>query len=283
MDRMLPLAVGRSTGRCRAIHGEDMSIGEVHLILRCEDQALVDAVALAGRLDAHLTAVMLEVQPDVTDYPEVARAAIRQRLADGRRALTERAERAGVKLSAHDVSVPADGSVDELLVRCRLSDLIVVPQAAAGDPFQQEVIRRLVFDSAAPVLVVPARIVERRFERAVIAWDGRSVTAHAVQSALPLLQLAQTIRIVSVVREGDAAPDSSDLAQYLARHGIDSVGHALAVAGSTAATLLRYVADERIDWVAMGGFGHSRLHEVIFGSPTIDMLRSSRVPVLMHH
>ncbi|MCC6736230.1 MAG: universal stress protein [Bauldia sp.] len=259
-----------------------MSIGEIHLILRRDDQALRDAVTLARRLHAHLTALLLEAQPEVTDYPDAARAAIRERLAEGRRAVMERTNSQQVDFSMQNVSVPLDGSIEEILSRCRLSDLVVISQAAPYDNFHQELIRGLVFDSAAPILVVPCTVVERQFERAVIAWDGRSVTAHAVQSALPLLELAQTIGIVSVVREGEAAHDVSDLARHLGRHGIRAVGHALSMERSVAATLLRYVADEGIDWVAMGGFGHGRLHEIIHGSPTIDMLRGSTVPVLMH-
>lgn len=259
-----------------------MSTGEINLILRGHDQAVGDAVTLARRLHARLTSLVLEVPPEVTDYPELARAAIRARLAEGRRALAERANGAQVEFSALDVSVPDDGSIDEVLSRCRLADLVVVSQAAACDTFHQELIRKLVFNSAAPVLVVPSRLVERRFERALIAWDGLPITAHAVQSALPLLELAQTICIVSVVRAEATAPDVSYLTQYLGRHGIRAVAHAIHVEGSVAATLLRYVADEGIDWVAMGAFGHGWLHQVIHGSPTIDMLRNSNVPVLMH-
>lgn len=266
----------------RAFLGERMSIGEIHLILRCDDQALRDAVTLARRLRAHLTALMLEAQPEVTDYPDAARSAIRERLAEGRRALMERTDREQVDFSAQNVSVPLDGSIDEILSRCRLSDLVVIPQAAPHDDFHQELIRGLVFDSAAPILIVPCNVVERQFERAVIAWDGRSVTAHAVQSALPLLELAQAIGIVSVVREGEAVHDASDLSRHLGRHGIRAVGRAISMERSVATTLLRYVADQGIDWVVMGGFGHGRIHELIHGSPTIDMLRASTVPILMH-
>ncbi|BBB96722.1 hypothetical protein BE61_21530 [Bradyrhizobium elkanii USDA 61] len=40
---------------------------------------------------------------------------------------------------------------------------------------------------------------------------------------------------------------------------------------------------ESLDLLVMGGYGHSRLQEILLGGVTRDMLRAMTVPVLMSH
>jgi nucleotide-binding universal stress UspA family protein len=47
--------------------------------------------------------------------------------------------------------------------------------------------------------------------------------------------------------------------------------------------LLSIAADESLDLLVMGGYGHSRLQETLLGGVTRDMLRAMTVPVLMSH
>jgi nucleotide-binding universal stress UspA family protein len=42
-------------------------------------------------------------------------------------------------------------------------------------------------------------------------------------------------------------------------------------------------ADEGVDFIVMGGYGHSRLREFVLGDVTRSMLRTMTVPVLMSH
>ena len=47
--------------------------------------------------------------------------------------------------------------------------------------------------------------------------------------------------------------------------------------------LRRAATDLGADLIVMGGFGHSRLRERIFGGTTTIMLKRAPVPVLMAH
>ena len=47
--------------------------------------------------------------------------------------------------------------------------------------------------------------------------------------------------------------------------------------------LRRTAADLGIDLIVMGGFGHSRLRQRIFGGTTTGMMKATTVPVLMAH
>ncbi|MCW5714488.1 MAG: universal stress protein [Bauldia sp.] len=259
-----------------------MPVRNVHVIVGEEDQPARAAVYLAARFGAHLTALSIEEQPELTHYMDEARAVVRRRVAGDRARFVALAEAGGVGFSVADLAVPVDGNLNEILQRGRLSDLVVVGRAAAGDEFHSELIRRLLLDSAAPVLVVPTG--DSRFERAAIAWDGRSVAAQAIHSAVPFLKLATMVTIVSVVpRGGEPEPDTEELTSYLAHHGILAGHRTVAGGGSVADALLGFVRSERIDWITMGAFGRSRLNELLFGSPTREMLKETTVPLLMHH
>ncbi len=48
-------------------------------------------------------------------------------------------------------------------------------------------------------------------------------------------------------------------------------------------TILSLAADESLDVLVMGGYGHSRLHERFLGGVTRAMLEAMTVPTLMSH
>jgi len=54
-------------------------------------------------------------------------------------------------------------------------------------------------------------------------------------------------------------------------------------ARTVAEALLACAADEECDLLVMGGYGHSRLYEIITGGTTRRILRTMNVPVLMSH
>jgi Universal stress protein family len=48
-------------------------------------------------------------------------------------------------------------------------------------------------------------------------------------------------------------------------------------------SILSVAADENLDLLVMGGYGHSHLQEVVLGGVTHDMLAAMTVPTLMSH
>jgi len=48
-------------------------------------------------------------------------------------------------------------------------------------------------------------------------------------------------------------------------------------------SILSLAADENLDMLVMGAYGHSRLQEGILGGVTRAMLRTMTVPTLMSH
>jgi nucleotide-binding universal stress UspA family protein len=82
---------------------------------------------------------------------------------------------------------------------------------------------------------------------------------------------------------GDELP-GADMAEHLARHGLNvDVQRSVAAGVDVADLLLSHAADADIDFIVMGGYGHSRLREFILGGVTRHILQAMTAPVLMAH
>jgi hypothetical protein len=121
------------------------------------------------------------------------------------------------RLSA--VHIPAS-----LAARARLKDLSIVP-VKPDDNRSEKIVEGLIFESGRPILMCPEEFAAElavAFDDVVIAWDHTAPAARAVGDALPILQAAASVRIVTATDDGTAAELESGaaLASHLAEHGI---------------------------------------------------------------
>jgi nucleotide-binding universal stress UspA family protein len=117
---------------------------------------------------------------------------------------------------------------------------------------------------------------------ALVAWNGSFEAANAMRFALPMLAMASVVHIVSI--EGDTEYDfpSVSASEYLSRHGITSELHLQkADKKSIADALISAAALLNASYVVMGGYGHSRVREYLFGGVTRHMLLHSPVPIFI--
>ena len=254
------------------------------------------AVDLAARSSAHLTGLSTVFQPTISGYAAAAVpadfmvAAIEGAQADAATAAAafrETADRAGIKSEARTADLMAGTGFTEILKQCRVADLVVISQADPDrpEPLRPSLIEGILFEGGAPVFVVPYIATNKlKLDRALIAWDGSATAARAVHSALPLLALASRVEVLMAGPANPEADAGTDIAQYLARHGLKTElvrtpkGNV-----NVGDILLNYVSDKGVDWVVMGAYGHSRIGELIFGGATRDVLSEMTVPVLMNH
>jgi nucleotide-binding universal stress UspA family protein len=102
---------------------------------------------------------------------------------------------------------------------------------------------------------------------------------------MPLLAKADTLTAITLnAAEVPAEASPAHLAKHLARNGLP-VGTVCLEAGrgGVQSSILSVAADESLDLLVMGGYGHSRLRETVFGGVTREMFRSMTIPVLMSH
>ena len=193
-------------------------------------------------------------------------------------------------LRSHESALIDDEAGPGLNLRARYSDLLIVGQANPGEVSPvapADLPQQLVLGSGRPVLIIPfAGSFPQVGRRAIVAWDGSLSAARAVTGALPLLEKAEQVEVA--VFAGDASDidgdnPGDDVALYLARHDVkvnvvrseDSIGDGR--------SLLTLAKDRGADVLVMGGYGHSRLRELVMGGVTRTMLQVMNLPVLMAH
>jgi nucleotide-binding universal stress UspA family protein len=129
-------------------------------------------------------------------------------------------------------------------------------------------------------------ITPLKLDHVMVCWDSGRAAARAIGDAMPLLQRAGRIEVVIVTNESGKQDqiEGADIGTHLARHGLNVELKRIPLGDiDVAATLLSHAADEGVDFIVMGGYGHSRLREFVLGGVTRSILRSMTAPVLMSH
>lgn len=263
-------------------------------------QRLETAIAMAEAHDAHLAACALLEQPAYY-YGIGSEVAADVYLEDVERVkqlaedVAQRAEKRLVE-AGHDggvrweTGVPA--AVAEIAARyARYADLSLVGQPFDGpqETLLMKVFEGVLFDSGRPFAVIPNGWTKGAFgKRVMIAWSPRKEAARAVADAMPFIEAAEAVHVAIVDPEtgedehGDEP--GADVAVALSRHGVRvSVDQLPSSGQSVAGRLVRHAEESGLDMVVMGGYGHWRLREMLFGGVTRDMLRGARVPLLLAH
>jgi len=257
------------------------------------------AFNVAASFEAHVTGLYVIAPPFVPTYMaghvgaafyESQREAAERIAAEAGAKFDKTAKKAGVKSEW----MTGDGMpADALALMSRYADMTVIGQVDpdeydAGDP-ARDVPGSLIVESGRPVLVVPyAGRFDTVGRRVLVMWNASRESARAVNDAMPILARAEKVSVTSV-NPGHGAPDlgdlpGADISHQLARHG---------VAAESAPTyaddvdigdlILSRAADLSADLIVMGGYGQSRLREMVLGGATRHVLRHMTAPVLFSH
>lgn len=275
----------------------------VHIPTERPTRPVIDAsISIAAGFGAHLDALAIGyVSTNAAGYPVDGGAAAA--VAAVFEVEQERAtERAGTALSVFETEarlagvsyamragadVPAEAA-EWIGTAARLYDLTVVLQPEAKlQTFDNTIPTEILVQAGGPVLFIPY-IWRGAFEprRVGICWDGSRLAARAVRDARPFLAQAETLVAISVNAADSTPADASaeKLVSHLARNGLPTELMEVPSARSDIQpSILSLAADENLDMLVMGAYGHSRLREGFFGGVTREMLRTMTVPTLMSH
>jgi nucleotide-binding universal stress UspA family protein len=128
-----------------------------------------------------------------------------------------------------------------------------------------------------------------------IAWDGSLAAARAVACAQDFITRADMVTILVVEEDAEDAstatvagrphPRSEHLVKHLAWHGVDAFVLAVKRDGRPVGeALAATVVEMKASLLVMGGYGHSRLREIVLGGATRHMLNHPiDCPVLLAH
>jgi nucleotide-binding universal stress UspA family protein len=204
-------------------------------------------------------------------------------------AFLESAKQTDVNVETLTLEVPSGDLGREVSRLAQYFDATVLEQPNPEGPDTSNVIEAVLFGSGRPVLIVPYIIlhVPSQLRTVLVAWNEGRLAARAIADALPLIQMADRVEVVTVSGtnpRGSRHASADMMAQHLAQHGIKADMKALAKGDvDIGSTLVSYAADVSADLIVMGAYGHSRLRETVFGGTTRTILESMTVPVLMAH
>ena len=262
--------------------------------------AVEQAIGFAQALGAHLSALTCKIEIPSTsnvlansllDIQGMV-AAERQKSVTNAQALMGVFESMATKHGiAHDQivgSCPTSQLAAIVTEHARMHDITMVPIGAQAD-LQQYVAECVIFGSGRPTIVfpeVPKGGNSLSLDVVGVAWDFSRPAARAVADALPILQRAKTVRVVTITQEKtiDTRRSSADLATHLARHGVEVVLEVEEAAGRTIGQALEGYATARdLDLLVMGAYGHSRMRDFILGGATKTIVANPPLPVLLSH
>lgn len=185
--------------------------------------------------------------------------------------------------------IEANGDVAKAIsCRAGFADIVIVGQDEIQEPPERHplpIAHSVVLTCGRPVLVVPSCAITLVPERVVIAWDGSQKAARAAHDALPLLKLAQTVHILSVVVTPDQVDDlgSEDLAIHLQNHGVTATRTTEVAGRSRQHKVLQGIMANGYDLIVLGAYSHPAWFEFVFGGITVSTLLRSETPMLIAH
>ena len=275
----------------------------VHIPTERPMRPVIDAsISIAAAFGAHLDALAIGyVSTSAAAYPidggaavavaaafEIEQKRATERAVTALSAFETEARLAGISYAIHAAAeVPAEAATS-MGAAARLYDLAVVLQPDATlQTFDNTIPTEILFQAGGPVLFIP-HILRGAFEpkRVGICWDGSRLAARALKDAIPFLARADALFAISINGAETVPPDASleRLAKHLSRAGLPIKLIDLPASNSEVQpSILSLAADENLDMLVMGAYGHSRLREGLLGGVTREMLRTMTVPTLMSH
>jgi nucleotide-binding universal stress UspA family protein len=222
------------------------------------------------------------------DVPHMVRDAERKSRKHGDRLLEKLAavaNKQGVALTTDIEAGPIALLGDRAAAHARYYD-IAISGWEPSNPTSRMTAEALIFGAGRPTLVLPELAARQEFNSVAIAWDGTRTAARALADALPFLQRASRISVLTVVGEKPLAEDEAGARLATCLRERDLVAEALTVGAEDcpiAVTLQEYAIARGADLLVMGGYGHSRLRDFVLGGATQGTLDDLRLPVLMSH
>lgn len=178
-----------------------------------------------------------------------------------------------------------------LAMHAKYCDLAVIGQTDPNEYSRNAITRFpeiVALESGGPILILPFNYV-RQFsgKRILIAWNASPAIRKAIHFALPLLHRAELVQVA--ILNSESHPEifgespGSEIALYLARHGVDVEIIQRSVKAAIGYALISMAEEMKSDLIIMGCYGHARLREIVLGGTTRTIFKSMSVPVFMTH
>lgn len=259
-----------------------------------QESVLAAAEVLANRWQTHTTVLQLSALPDAVFAADPVGAGLwAEVLSQGRKFAAE--DKAAIERRLAAFATPTQVRSEEgapamlddaVAMSARHVDLTVMERPR--DDTSIVAFESALFRSGRPVLMMPPDWKGSSIgKRVMVAWSAKREAARALADATPFLESADNVTVVTVdaskIYTGDTFA-GYDISTHLARQGLKVSLRQVDSVGRTAeSALLDEARDLGADLVVMGGYGHARMSEFVFGGVTRALSRACPIPVLMSH
>ncbi len=263
------------------VHDDEFVMDRLQLVL-----------TLARSFDAHVHCLHVTPIQTYTVVDSFGATYINQEIVDAfERQSAKLQRRIEQQLRTEDVSWDYEEVTDSVvpkLVQCAaFADLIITGREPKQRDFGGSgitLIGDLLAQIRTPLLVTGDRLVEwDSYGPAVIAWNGSYEAANAVRNAIPLLKMAAEVRVVEFSEKKERQFPSTSLLAYLSRHGVRAQFEARETSEPVDEALVRFAEEVDAGIIIMGGYGHSRAGEFLFGGITRALIKNCPVALVMAH
>ena len=266
------------------------------------------AIALAKRLGAQVEGLYIKIDPSevlarmgegitASATGDVFEAALEDAEVAASRAkatLESVATENGVAIHSTPSSLPGPGvffesvqgpSLDVLDSHAGLADLVVFGEPGVPGPLGlMAKIEHTMLTLRRPILVARGDLSRNFGERVLVAFKGSHEACTALMRATPIIKASKAIEIL-YLREHDLDDHAGKrAARYLGQHGANAkLVEVKPGTSDIGAEIARYARAGDAGLIVMGGYGRSRMRELILGGATRHLIRSSPMPVFLAH
>jgi len=119
----------------------------------------------------------------------------------------------------------------------------------------------------------------------VLGWKAGAPAARAMHELIRIAARGARIDVVGVKHGLDDQPCTAldPVVTLLERHGFKAKAHLLDHGLPPQNALSAFALEQGADLLAVGGFAHSRVREIMLGGVTLSLIDDPRLPVLMAH
>jgi nucleotide-binding universal stress UspA family protein len=275
---------------------EKLMIKDVMVCLEgtaADDVRLAAVEIIAGLFNSHVIGLFLNTVPSTVAVAANGLGATlldeAREFGDGvERELAERLTWLNRPTEIHRIDVLAEDIAKTASREARGADAFVAlhPNGAPQEP--EGLVEGVLFGSGRHLFLVPGgQVPNTPFDRTLIAWNGSRESARALAEAMPYLYEAKATTVVVVDEKHPAelqALIGLDAVNHLQHHGIDATLHRVRNrTHDVPAALIEEAERLEVDLMVMGGYGHSRLREMLLGGVTYDLLHQAPVPLVIAH
>ena len=166
----------------------------------------------------------------------------------------------------------------------RVFDVIVMNRPDGNTTrLRNRAIESGLFESGRPILLAPPSPPRQIATNVLIAWNCSTEQARATALAMPLLQKADRVTVLTVIGGTEVpGPSAEQLILYLQRNKIVAKPMRVQLDGrNTGKTILATAQSLGCDLLIKGAYTQSRLRQMIFGGATQYVLENAAIPVLL--